>query len=160
MVRRHFPHLKIHARARNRRHALELKALGVDYVMRETWLSSLDMAREALATVGVRKPERYVEMFRRHDEEVLDEQVQFKDDLEALAKIDRRSRDELVELFEDDRTIIEINEPTSHEDPLLDPVPEPLPDPESQPGSGTRPGSKTPKKPRRKANESSPRESS
>jgi monovalent cation:proton antiporter-2 (CPA2) family protein len=107
MVRRHFPHLTIHARARNRRHALELKALGVDYVMRETWLSSLDMARQALTTVGVRRADRYVDMFRRHDEDVLDEQVHYKDDLEAMAKIDRRSRDDLVELFEEDRSIIE-----------------------------------------------------
>jgi len=110
MVRRHFPHLTIHARARNRRHALELKALGVDYVMRETWLSSLDMARQALTTVGVRRADRYVDMFRQHDEEVLDEQVQVKDDLEAMAKIDRRSRDDLVELFEEDRSIIEHQE--------------------------------------------------
>lgn len=107
MVKRHFPDLTIHARARNRRHALELKALGVDYVMRETWLSSLDMAREALTAVGVRRAERYVDLFREHDEEVLDEQVHFKDDLEAMAKIDRRSRDDLVELFEEDRSIIE-----------------------------------------------------
>ncbi|MGK7297453.1 MAG: monovalent cation:proton antiporter-2 (CPA2) family protein [Candidatus Wenzhouxiangella sp. M2_3B_020] len=110
MVRRHFPHLTIHARARNRRHALELKALGIDYVMRETWLSSLDMAREALAAVGVRRPERYVDEFRRHDEEVLDEQVSYRDDLEELARIDRRSRDDLAELFEEDRTIVEHND--------------------------------------------------
>jgi len=107
MVRRHFPGLKIHARARNRRHALELKALGVDYVMRETWLSSLDMAREALAALGVRHPERYVDQFRQHDEQALEEQVRYKDDLEALVNIDRRSREELAELFEEDRVIIE-----------------------------------------------------
>jgi hypothetical protein len=65
------------------------------------------MAREALTAVGVRRAERYVDMFREHDEEVLDEQVHFKDDLEAMAKIDRRSRDDLVELFEEDRSIIE-----------------------------------------------------
>ncbi|MFU8878166.1 MAG: monovalent cation:proton antiporter-2 (CPA2) family protein, partial [Wenzhouxiangellaceae bacterium] len=41
MLKRHFSNLRIHARARNRQHALELKALGVDYVIRETWLSSL-----------------------------------------------------------------------------------------------------------------------
>lgn len=110
MVKRHFPHLTIHARARNRRHALELKALGVDYVMRETWLSSLDMAREALTAVGVRRAERYVDMFRQHDEEVLDEQVHFKDDIDEMAKIDRRSRDDLDELFEEDRSIIEHSE--------------------------------------------------
>jgi len=107
MVKRHFPDLKVHARARNRRHALELKALGVDYVMREAWLSSLDMARESLAAVGVRQPERYVQAFREHDEEALEEQVKYKDDFEAMLNIDRRSREELAELFEEDRAVIE-----------------------------------------------------
>ena len=107
MVKRHYPDLKVHARARNRRHALELKALGVDYVMRETWLSSLDMAREALAAVGVRQPEIYVQAFKEHDEEALEEQVKYKDDFEAMLKIDRRSREELAELFEEDRAVIE-----------------------------------------------------
>jgi len=106
MVRRHFPGLRIHARARNRMHALELKALGVDYVIREAWLSSLDLARESLAAVGVRKAARYVDMFREHDEQALEDQVAHKDDEAELVKIDRRSREQLADLFEEDRRII------------------------------------------------------
>jgi len=102
MLRRHFPELKIHARARNRQHALELKALGVDYVVRETWLSSLDLARHSLRTLGVPSASRYVDLFREHDEEVLEEQVQHKDDEGEMMKIDRRSRDQLADLFEED----------------------------------------------------------
>lgn len=60
LVRKHFPNLTIHARARNRQHAMELMALGVDYVMRETWLSSLDLSRQTLEVLGVRRAERYI----------------------------------------------------------------------------------------------------
>lgn len=110
MVRRHFPDVHIHARARNRMHALELKALGVDYVIREAWLSSLDLARASLTALGVRKAARYVEMFREHDEQALEYQVAHKDDEEELVKIDRRSREQLAELFEEDRRIIHPDE--------------------------------------------------
>ncbi|MGB0513429.1 MAG: monovalent cation:proton antiporter-2 (CPA2) family protein [Wenzhouxiangellaceae bacterium] len=102
MLRRHFPDLKIHARARNRYHALELKALGVDYVIRETWLSSLDLARHGLRSLGVPNASRYIDLFRQHDEQALEEQVQHKDDESELLKIGRRSREQLAELFEED----------------------------------------------------------
>src|SRR6056297_1160297 len=103
LVKRHFPEVRIHARARNRQHALELMALGVDFVIRESWLSSLELARESLRAVGVRNPSQYVDRFREHDEATLTEQVQHKDDEEQLVKIDRRSREQLSDLFEDDR---------------------------------------------------------
>lgn len=106
MVKRHFPNLRIHARARNRTHALELKAMGVDYVIREAWLSSLELARESLSAVGVRRAARYIDMFREHDERALEEQVAHKDDEAEMVKIDRRSREQLVELFEEDRRIL------------------------------------------------------
>ena len=110
MVRRHFPDVHIHARARNRMHALELKALGVDYVVRETWLSSLDLSRASLSAVGVRKAARYVDMFREHDEQALEYQVAHKDGGAQLVKIDRRSRKQLAKLFEKDRKIIHRDE--------------------------------------------------
>ncbi|MDT8448548.1 MAG: monovalent cation:proton antiporter-2 (CPA2) family protein [Wenzhouxiangellaceae bacterium] len=110
LIRRHFPDLRIHARARNRQHALELRALGVEYVIREAWLSSLDLARASLAALGVRHAERYVEMFRQHDEDALEAQIGHKDDEAELLKIDRRSREELAELFEEDRRILHESE--------------------------------------------------
>jgi len=106
MIRRHFPNLRIHARARNRQHALELRALGVEYVIREAWLSSLDLARATLATLGVRHAERYVDLFRQHDEAALEAQIGHKDDEAMLMSIDRRSREQLADLFESDRDVI------------------------------------------------------
>ncbi|MGH8454885.1 MAG: cation:proton antiporter, partial [Nevskiales bacterium] len=43
-VRRHFPDLRIIARARNRQHVYRLMDLGVGVINRDTYLSSLDMA--------------------------------------------------------------------------------------------------------------------
>src|SRR6056297_2771479 len=117
MVCRHFPNLRIHARARNRSHALELKALGVDYVIREAWLSSLELARESLSAVGVRKAARYVDMFREHDEHALEEQVAHKDDEKELVEIDRRSREQLAELFEEDLHAIDARQAANRADP-------------------------------------------
>lgn len=107
MLKRHYPDLRIHARARNRQHALELMAIGVEYVIRETWLSSLELARVTLRAVGVQNASRYVDLFRDHDENALREQVEHKDDEAELLKIDRRSREQLAQLFEQDRHAVE-----------------------------------------------------
>lgn len=107
MVRRHFPELRILARARNRQHALELMALGVDEVFRETWLSSLEMARQTLEELGVRRAADYIARFREHDETTLREQVDHRNDDERLQQIDRRSRQALEELFSEDRRLLE-----------------------------------------------------
>lgn len=107
MVRRHFPKLKIVARARNRDHAMELMGLGVDEVIRETWLSSLAMARDALRAMGVRKSNRYVDRFAEHDEETLREQVEHRGDHERLARIERKSREQLEDLFAEDRRLLQ-----------------------------------------------------
>jgi len=106
MVRRHFPELRILARARNRDHAMELLALGVDDVIRETWLSSLALARSALRELGVRKADRYVDRFAEHDEATLREQVEHRGDQERLARIERKSREQLEDLFSEDRRLL------------------------------------------------------
>jgi glutathione-regulated potassium-efflux system ancillary protein KefC/glutathione-regulated potassium-efflux system protein KefB len=48
LVRRQFPHVQIHARARNRFHARKLMELGVKFITREAFLSSLSMATDVL----------------------------------------------------------------------------------------------------------------
>ena len=65
-------------------------ALGVDEVIRETWLSSLAMARDTLRAMGVRKADRYVDRFAEHDEATLREQVAHRGDHERLARIERK----------------------------------------------------------------------
>ena len=57
IVRGNFPHLTIIARARNRRHAYQLMDLGVTVLQRETFLSSLELAGDALRALGLKKDE-------------------------------------------------------------------------------------------------------
>jgi Kef-type K+ transport system membrane component KefB len=55
LIRKHFPHLKIFARARNRQHAFRLMDLDVRYVIRETLVSSLEMSVQVLEALGLSK---------------------------------------------------------------------------------------------------------
>lgn len=52
-VRQNFRHLKIYARARNRKHAYQLMDLGVTYLERETFLSSLKLTHDILMELGL-----------------------------------------------------------------------------------------------------------
>ena len=52
-VRRHYPNLRILARARDRRHAYELHHAGADYIIRETADSAVRCGRIALEQMGL-----------------------------------------------------------------------------------------------------------
>ena len=71
-ARKHFPRLRIVARARDMRHMFELRDLGVELLERETWPSALRLGEIALATVsGDReRARRAAELFAEHDLEV------------------------------------------------------------------------------------------
>src|SRR3984885_416048 len=70
LIRKHFPHLKIFARARNRQHAFRLMDLSVRYTIRETLVSSLEMSEKVLESLGLSKSAAVdtVRRFRAHDE--------------------------------------------------------------------------------------------
>jgi len=106
IVRQHFPHLKIFARARNRQHAFALMERGVESknVIRETYASSLDMAGDVLQALGETEAqaESAVRRFRRHDEQTLEAQYAVKDDEGKLLATSRESARQLEKLFETD----------------------------------------------------------
>jgi monovalent cation:proton antiporter-2 (CPA2) family protein len=104
LVRRHFPNLKIMARARNRQHALRLMDLGVKYYIRETYLSSLDLAQHTLEALGLARADA-VESIRRfdvHDRKQLQVQREFRDDEQKLIQSTQQAARELEQLFESD----------------------------------------------------------
>lgn len=101
-IRHHFPHIRIYARARNRRHELELRRMGIDFTVRETLYSSLAMSKDVLQALGVAEAEAAVDLFRRHDEQTLLEQMEVMEDEEAVMRVARRSRGELEDLFHQD----------------------------------------------------------
>jgi monovalent cation:proton antiporter-2 (CPA2) family protein len=104
LVRKHFPHLKVFARARNRQHAFRLMDLGVDHLVRETFASSLEIAVDVLQALGLSKfrAEETAQRFRMHDEAALLRQHAVKDDEKKLIQSGRESAEQLLHLFETD----------------------------------------------------------
>jgi glutathione-regulated potassium-efflux system protein KefB len=105
LLKRHFPHLKVFARARNRQHVFKLMDLSVDRAVRETFFSSLEVARSTLEALGF-EPEAAadsIRRFREHDEKVLAAQYPFYDDEAALLQSANEARADLERLFEADK---------------------------------------------------------
>ncbi len=105
VAKRHFPRLKILARARNRRHAHLLMDRAVDGIVRDTFYSSLKLAEDALMLLGVPPEEavRSVTLFREHDERNLREtHAIYRDETQLIQSV-QQSTEELMALFEADR---------------------------------------------------------
>ncbi len=104
VVRRHFPNLKIYARARNRSHAYRLMELGIDVVWRETFLTSLDMARTLLVDLGLSEyaADRSIELFRDSDERRLYSLYGEHQNEERMRELAKRAAKELEDLFAQD----------------------------------------------------------
>nr|WP_298725773.1 monovalent cation:proton antiporter-2 (CPA2) family protein [uncultured Steroidobacter sp.] len=104
LVQKHFPHLKVFARARNRQHAIRLMDLGVRYLMRETYYSSLDMAQNTLEALGLSRAEALesIRRFDAHDRKLLEQQRLAGDDEQKLIQTAQQAARELEGLFEED----------------------------------------------------------
>jgi glutathione-regulated potassium-efflux system ancillary protein KefC/glutathione-regulated potassium-efflux system protein KefB len=104
LIRKHFPHLKIFARARNRQHAFRLMDLDVRYTIRETLVSSLEMSEKVLEALGLSKSKAIetVRQFRAHDEATMAKQQAVKDDEKKFMETVRESSEQLLHLFETD----------------------------------------------------------
>ena len=105
LVRSQFPELRVFARARSRQHAFALMEVGVEYLIRETLLSSLEMAEMILQALGTAPAEARtaVRKFRRHDEQTLVEQFAVKDDEEKMIAATTESAHQLEKLFAADQ---------------------------------------------------------
>lgn len=103
-VREAYPRLRIIARAHNRMHVYQLKAEGVEHVIRELVESSLSAARDTLVALGFTEGQAIgkVDVFRKHDNALLERAVQHRDDTDELLKIANEGRKELEQLFKQD----------------------------------------------------------
>ena len=107
VVRRHFPNLPIIARARNRTHYFHLRDLGIQNIFRETFPTSIEIARLALLRLGMSPAvtERAVGLFKNHDEQQLEAQYAVHHDEKALIQTTQQTAAQLQELFETDEII-------------------------------------------------------
>ena len=101
LVKKHFPHVRIYARARNRTHVHMLMDAGADVILRETFLSSLDMAGDILRGLGM--PENKVlhtlRTFKKHDQHRLYDDYKHYTDSEKMRLQAQKGTEELAELF-------------------------------------------------------------
>jgi glutathione-regulated potassium-efflux system ancillary protein KefC/glutathione-regulated potassium-efflux system protein KefB len=104
LVRKHFPHVPVFARARNRFHSYKLLDLGVEVLYRDTWFSSIEMGRKVLIHMGLSQAstDRLIEQFKKYDEELLLRQHAVYQNETQLIQTSRQALADLESLFESD----------------------------------------------------------
>jgi glutathione-regulated potassium-efflux system ancillary protein KefC len=109
LVREHFPHLRVVARARNVTHYFELRERGVELVERETFEAALVTGRRALEVLGMPAYEakESADRFRTHNVRMLDAMLPFYHDETSRLSAARAGREELEAQFERDRAALE-----------------------------------------------------
>jgi glutathione-regulated potassium-efflux system ancillary protein KefC len=107
LVRRNFPNIVVLARARNRSHAMQLRELGVEHPMRETFWSSIEMTKNLLAQFGEtpEQIEKTVATFVQHDIDLLDRQQAVFRDEEKLVAVSREVRAQLDDILRADAEV-------------------------------------------------------
>ncbi|MGH8634604.1 MAG: cation:proton antiporter, partial [Burkholderiales bacterium] len=103
-AKKNFPNLRIYARARNRFHAHRLMDIGVDYLIRETYASSLELTQQVLRGVGLTgwEAQDAVATFRNHDEQFLVRQHAVYHDETRLIQSSKEAVQELESLLQSD----------------------------------------------------------
>jgi voltage-gated potassium channel Kch len=110
-VRRHYPQVRILARAFDVNHLYLLRKTGVDLAERELFEASLKVGAETLKVLGVHpfKVEKMVRAFRRHDASGLDQLYDLWDENpdiarnRALLARAKQHSETLAEMMESDR---------------------------------------------------------
>jgi len=106
---KHFPNLRIIARAHDMRHMFELRDLGVQIIERETFQSALALGRATLAAVGAdaERAARAIQSFAEHDEVVLAKlYAVHKSDPNAHLMVSNELRDQFTRTLREDEAAI------------------------------------------------------
>lgn len=104
LIREKFPHIKIFARARNRGHVFDFFDIGVERVKRETFDSSVMFVKELLIEMGTAadKAQNIIEKFATHDEIMLREQYQVRDDDKKFVSVSKQAAAQLSHVLSDE----------------------------------------------------------
>jgi glutathione-regulated potassium-efflux system ancillary protein KefC len=104
-ARKHFPTLRIVARARDMRHMFQLRDLGADLIERETWLSAMKLGEAAVAAASgdAERAARAAQAFLEHDREVVSKLYQVhRGSPDAHITVSNELRDELARTLQAD----------------------------------------------------------
>ncbi len=104
IVRQHFPHVPVYARARNRQHVHKLMDLGVAQMRRETFLAAIELTRDLLGGLGVADEEarRITDAFAALDRRRLYDDYEHASDAKRLESQAKRFAEELEQVFRED----------------------------------------------------------
>lgn len=107
LVSEKYPHVSLIVRARDRGHVYQLVELGVKAPVREIYESSLAAAIQTLIELGYTEgqSQNTIDLFRAHDELLLQKSSLVHNDVAALIKMAEDGRRELKELFAKDTEI-------------------------------------------------------
>lgn len=112
LAKRHFPHLKIFARAYDVMHVHELNALGIDYIEREMFEGSLNMGKQALKELGMPsfQVEHKARLFAKFDEETIMRLGEIRQDRKRYVSEARLAQDEMIEILKSELPEQEVND--------------------------------------------------
>jgi voltage-gated potassium channel Kch len=97
MVKAEFPSVRLHVRAYDRIHAIELMKANVDFQMRETFESALGFGRVTLETLGLTRDEAELVIDHVRDRDAQRMEIQFHEGLAAaINRVPRVSPEPLV----------------------------------------------------------------
>ena len=104
LVQHHFPQVKIYARARNRQHAYQLLALGVNMLIRETFEASLTLSQQVLEGLGIdpKSARESISKFAAYDETMMRTTYMHRHDEKKLVESAKQYAAELESLFNTD----------------------------------------------------------
>lgn len=104
LVQQHFPHVQIYARVRNRQHAYQLLAMGVNRIIRETFEASLSLAQQVLEGLDVPADtaKDMIAKFAVYDEEIMRAMYVHRNDEKKMVEGAKQYAAELERLFNTD----------------------------------------------------------
>jgi glutathione-regulated potassium-efflux system ancillary protein KefC len=106
---KHFPNLRVIARARDMRHLFELRDIGVEIIERETFQSALALGRAALAAVSgnAERAARATQSFAEHDNVVLAKlYAVHKNEADENVSVSNELREQFVRTLREDEAAI------------------------------------------------------
>ena len=101
LVKEHFGHITVIARAKDRVHARELANLGADFYIRETFDSALEAAKEVLKGVGYSEgqTDSMASLFYENDTTFLRQSIEDDMSFETMVETSQDRREELKRIF-------------------------------------------------------------
>ncbi len=119
VVQAHFPHLTVVARARNVQHYYALRDRGVELIERETLDSALMSGRSVLERLGwhPHHARQLAHRFRQHSVAQIKAMYPHHRDEQALVSMAKQGRQQLEELFAQEREALSSHRPQGWEDP-------------------------------------------